>query len=196
MTKPANSQILKPVILAVPEHVRQWHARDRVGFLSKHARKALQISAAKNGFDLGDLAKDDEGVPLPSNGFYWSITHKSTFVAAVASPRPVGIDLEEIRPVQEGLYRRVAGDDEWDLAPTNQSKIEMFFRFWTAKEAVMKAAGTGIRDLSRIKIKKVQDHFNLILAFQKSSWRICQHYFDQHIVAVGAADLTVEWPAI
>ena len=193
MTNPADNYTLKPVILPVPEHVRQWHARERVVFLSQHARRALHISAEHNGFELGELDKDPDGIPLPSKGFFWSITHKPRYVAAVVSTDPIGIDLEEIREVHTGMYRRVAGEEEWQLNSDGGEQKEIFFRFWTAKEAVMKAVGTGIRDLSRIKIMQVQDGKNMVLAFQEKTWKVQQYYFDDHIAAITANDLGVEW---
>ena len=65
---------------------------------------------------------------------YWSLSHKSRYVAAVVGPTPVGIDLEEIVPRSEGLHDHVAREEEWALADRSW---ETFFRYWTAKEAVM-----------------------------------------------------------
>mgnify|MGYP000030903987 CR=1 FL=1 len=142
---------------------------------------------------MGPLTKDADGIPLRSNGYYWSLTPKPLYVAAVASPHPVGIDLEEVRSVHDGLYQRVAGENEWNLVSADLERKEMFFRFWTAKEAVMKAAGTGIKDLSRIKIGQIVDVKNLVLAFQDKTWKVPQYYFDNHIVAITSNDLDVEW---
>lgn len=188
-----TKHILRPVILPVPAKVGRWHPRKRVEFLSLHAREALTVSAQKSGIELGELTKDADGVPLPSNRHYWSITHKARYVAAVVSPGPVGIDLEEVRSVHAGLYQRVAGEDEWHLASTGSGKREIFFRFWTAKEAVMKAAGTGIKDLSRIKIRQVQGRQKIFLTFADNSWEVQQYYFDDHIAAITSNDSDVEW---
>lgn len=193
MTDHANSQFLKPVILPVPAEARRWHPRQRVKFLSSHAREALTVSAKKCGAELGELTKNADGVPLPSNGYFWSLTHKSLYVAAVVSPHPVGIDLEEIRRVHDGLYHRVAGEDEWHLISGDDERKEMFFRFWTAKEAVMKAAGTGIKDLSRIKIRQIHDGQKIDLFFDGKLWKVRQHFFDNHVASITANDTDVEW---
>lgn len=187
---------LRPVILPVPAHVRRWPARQRVVFLSRHAREALRISAARSGIELGELNKNAEGTPLPSRGYHWSLTHKPAYVAAVASAGPVGIDLEQIRTVHEGLYRRVAGEDEWALVSAGDRRRRMFFRFWTAKEAVMKAAGTGIKDLSRIKIGGIQGDTGMVCNFRGASWRVYQHFFDNHVAALAATKVKVEWSIV
>ena len=187
---------LQPVILPVPAHVRRCPARERVVFLSRHAREALRISAARSGIELGALNKDAEGAPLPSRGYHWSLTHKPAYVAAVASVEPVGIDLEEIRTTHDGLYRRVADDEEWRLAPPGGRSRRMFFRFWTAKEAVMKAAGTGIKDLSRIKIAKSRGDKDIVCEFRGGSWRVRQHFFDNHVAALAAREIEVVWSIV
>ena len=51
--------ILHPVILGVPEEVRGFKPRDRVRFLSRHARLALRISAQKSNMRLGELDQDE-----------------------------------------------------------------------------------------------------------------------------------------
>ena len=79
------NQTLCPVILAVPPETAGYSPKDRVVFLSRHARKALQMSAAKSGVRLDQLVKDENGVPQPCNGTFWSVTHKTQYVAGVAS---------------------------------------------------------------------------------------------------------------
>ena len=83
---------LYPVILSVPDTIRDLKPKDRVTFLSRHARKALAISAEKSRVTLGELVQDERNAPLPFDGTYWSITHKSEYVAGVVAPSPIGID--------------------------------------------------------------------------------------------------------
>ena len=91
------NQILHPVILPVPEEVQKFKPRDRVLYLSRHARRALERSAAKSEIRAGELFKDENGMPLPFDGTFWSITHKTQYVAGVVAPTPIGIDIEKIR---------------------------------------------------------------------------------------------------
>ena len=100
--------IIHPVIMAVPEPDRRLKGRHKVTALRRIARKALYQSARYSGFTLGTLEKAENGAPLPSNGIYWSLTHKESYVAAVTAPQPIGIDIEKNRPFTEGLYRRLA----------------------------------------------------------------------------------------
>ena len=131
-----RNRIIYPVILAVPDEVADFKPRDRVKFLSQHARRALKRSAQKSNLPLGDLMQDDNGAPLPSNNVYWSITHKTQYVAGVAAPTPVGIDIERIRECSPGLFARTAGESEWALSDPENTSLITFFRYWTSKEAL------------------------------------------------------------
>jgi len=94
---------LHPVILSVSADDQRLIRRAKVEALRRRARQAAALSARYGGYILSELEKDEAGVPLPSNGFYWSLSHKERLVAAVVSPRPVGIDLERLTSVPIAL---------------------------------------------------------------------------------------------
>ncbi len=188
--KPAIT--IHPVIVAVPAEDQTLAGRDKVKALSRHARKALKRSADFGGFRLGALEKDHQGVPLPSNGFHWSLTHKQRYVAAVCAPCRVGIDLEHIKPCSQRLYARIADPREWALAP--EPTLPLFFRFWTAKEAVLKAVGQGLVGLTRCRIDKIVDDIRLDLTYDGHIWPVLQRWIgDDHIVAVTTPGVEIEW---
>ena len=60
-----RNKILHPVILAVPGTVKDLKPKERVKFLSLHARRALEMSAEKSRIRLGKLAQDERSAPLP-----------------------------------------------------------------------------------------------------------------------------------
>jgi 4'-phosphopantetheinyl transferase len=180
-----------PVILAVPDKQQQLKSREKVSFLSKHARKALEISAKKSRIQLADLKKDEKGVPLPFNGHYWSLTHKSTYVAAVIASAPIGIDIENIRSCSQALFKKTARDSEWKLSDTDP--FILFYRYWTSKESVLKASGTGIRDLSTCRIIRIIDDNHLVIDYRNQEWLIEHVYFDEHIASIVKNDFHVEW---
>jgi len=175
-------EVIYPVLLSVPDDKRTLIGREKVTYLSAHARAALALSAKETGITLGELEKNGEGAPLPSSGFYWSLAHKSDYVTAVAADVPVGIDIEKIKEVSHGLYKKIASDEEWHLSIENRRRL--FFRYWTAKEAVLKVAGTGIRELSRCRITSVEDERRVLLDFKGAVIGV-QHFFhDHHVIAV------------
>jgi len=182
-----------PVILPVPAEVADFKPKDRVIFLSRHARKALLISAEKSGVRLDKLDKDENGVPQPFDGTFWSVTHKTRYVAGVAAPTPTGIDVERIRSFSEGLYKKTAGDSEWALADMDKDPVLAFFRFWTAKEAVLKATGIGIRDLLKCQVYEIVDDHHLRIQYDGKDWLIEHFVFDQHIASIVQNRYRIDW---
>ena len=121
-----RNQILHPVILPVPELVQKYKPKDRVLYLSRHARRALERSAARSGIRVGELLKDKNGMPLPFDGTFWSLTHKTQYVGGVVAPTPIGLDIERIRDFSQGLFRKTAADQEWALADTEGKSLFLF----------------------------------------------------------------------
>ena len=190
--KPQNPRpILFPVILAVSDKEQQLKGREKVTFLSKHARQALEISAKKSHVQLCNLKKDKKGVPLPFNGNYWSLTHKSEYVAAVIASAPIGIDIEKIRSCSKTLFRKTARGSEWELSDTDP--FILFYRYWTSKESVLKALGTGIMDLSKCRVIRIIDNNHLVIDYRNQKWLIEHFYFDEHIASIVKNDFYVEW---
>jgi len=180
-----------PVIMAVPEMDRQLKLREKVQALSRHARRALHICAQKSGVAPGELRKDDNGAPLPFDGNFWSLTHKPAYVGAVISPEATGIDIEVIRDVSDGLIRKTAQEREWCLAESDPSSL--FFRYWTAKEAVLKAAGVGISGLSRCRVIEVRGDSHLCLTYESEIFLVEHFFFDRHVASVVKSRFKVGW---
>ena len=182
-----------PVILAVPDEVGDFKPRDRVKFLSRHARQALRLSAQKSNMTLGELKQDETGAPLPSNDVYWSITHKTQYVGGVVAPAPVGIDIERIRNCNPGLFAKTAGRREWALADPDPDPLKTFFRFWTSKEALVKTSGTGLKDLRKCQVTRIIDDRHLELHYSERQWLIEHFFFDQHIASITQDSYQIEW---
>ena len=184
---------LFPVILPVPPEAREFEPRQRVVFLSRHARQALKISAQKSGVRIGDPVKDDNGAPLPVDGIHWSISHKTKYVCGVAAPVPIGIDIERVRDFSEGLFQKTAVESEWALADMETESVRAFFRFWTAKEAVLKATGIGIKDLLKCRVHRIVDDHQLLIKYDGRDWLIEHFFFEDHVAAIVKGSFQVEW---
>ena len=180
-----------PVILTVSDADQRLNGRDKVKALSRLARSALIKSCEKSGLQLDTFPKDEKGVPLPVDGVHWSLTHKSDMVGGVAALLPVGMDLETIRPVSDALLAKVADEDEWRLVGGDR-QIN-FFRFWTAKEAVLKAVGKGMVGLSRCRVAAVLDDTRMTLTYDGHRWPVAHWWFDGRVAALSAPRFSVSW---
>ena len=68
-----------------------------------------------------------------------------------------------------------------------------FFRFWTAKEAVLKAVGKGIAGISRCRVVEIVDDTRMILTYDNIRWPVAHFWFDDHVAAVTPHYFSVSW---
>ncbi len=182
--------ILFPVVMPVIQTERRLRGGEKIDYLGRIAREALKVSAKKSGVTLGKLLKDENGAPYPVNGNYWSLSHKPEYVAAVVSKDKVGIDIEEVKPRDELLFARVASDKEWEL---KEKSWEAFFRYWTAKEAILKVIGIGISGLKTCRIISVPDENHISLDYNGQLFLVEQLRYENHIVSVLKGDNQIDW---
>ena len=188
----ANSRhLLNAVIFEAPTAMKALIGRAKSEGLSRYARAALCESAVLSGVALGPLKKGNRGEPLASNGSFWTVSHTSDFVAGVVAPYPIGIDIEKIGPFTPALRSKVAGPGEWVLASDTE---KTFCRFWTAKEAVLKAVGAGLGGLSRCTIIETIDDHHTRLEYETKEW-VVSHYLDiaGYIASITVPGDRVQW---
>jgi 4'-phosphopantetheinyl transferase len=186
-----STMTLFPVIWSVAEVGQTLSGKEKVAELSKMAREALKLSAKKSGVMLGELMKNEDDVPCPCDGNYWSLSHKPKYVTAVVSKDMIGIDIEEIRPRSDSIFNLVASDEEWELS--RDRSWHTFFRYWTAKEAVLKAVGIGIGGLKACRIISVPDDNHIVLNYRDRLFRVEQLDYKNHIVSIVKNDNEVKW---
>jgi 4'-phosphopantetheinyl transferase len=79
---------------------------------------------------------------------HYNISHCVGMVALALSDRPVGVDVEKVRPMRDALVRRVLTEEEqsflYKTASCEEARSEWFTRFWTLKESYLKYTGEGI----------------------------------------------------
>jgi len=84
---------------------------------------------------IGEYFLGENNKPI-SKKTYFNISHSKEYVALAIASKPVGVDVEQIRPYQKELI------DFFSNEPIRDE--ESFFRVWTMKEAILKADGVGL----------------------------------------------------
>ena len=186
-------RILRPVLIAIPPS-DELSGAQRVARQRHYARQALKHCAELRGAPQDGWEQDANDVPLPNAGFHWSVAHKPLWAAAVISDKPVGIDLEHIKPRREELFDDAGKPEEWALL--GERTWPAFFRLWTAKEAVLKAHGIGMAGWDRCSLAEEIDDRHLRLLFAGRSATVEHHYHQEHVAAVTTGGASTEWNLI
>lgn len=98
--------------------------------------------------DAITIAHEEGGRPLlagpAGRGLQISLATRAGLVAVALATRPVGIDVERVDPAAEPPYAALHPDEAGLLRATGAADRPFAFaRLWAAKEAYVKALGTG-----------------------------------------------------
>jgi len=183
---------LFPVVLKVPGSIRELPIPQRGKALGELARKSVSLSARRAGLSMTHFLKGDRGQPLPRRGVHWSLTHKPLYVAGVVSVCPVGIDIECIKPVSAGVFARICRKEEVALFH-GLSRETVFFKCFTAKEAVLKRHGMGLTALESVLVRQVSDAGHLDVSYENTFTRVEQFSMDGHLLSITGDGADVIW---
>ena len=119
---------------------------DRADLDARKGRRRLEWLAGKYLVQLlidfkFKIVKDAFGKPhLAGSDLHISISHSSEYAAAIVSPNPVGIDIQEVTPRLDRIAWRVMNANKLkQLSPTH--RLDHLHTYWCAKEALYKAYG-------------------------------------------------------
>jgi 4'-phosphopantetheinyl transferase len=139
----------------------------------------LQLPSAHIRLATGPFGKPY--LAIPDSKLQFNISHSEHFgLIAFSDQRAVGVDIEAVYPLmdQRFLLKEILSSEEQQYCANSQDD-SAFFKCWTAKEAVVKALGTGIQQpLSTISMLPVAD-----FGYQVS--------LDQHLPTLQAWQLPV-----
>lgn len=94
-------------------------------------------------FEYGDHGKPSI---IGHDDIYFNLSHCRTAVACAVSDKPIGIDIESIRPAKESIIRYAMNDDEAKQILESENPDLEFTKLWTKKESLLKLTGEGIND--------------------------------------------------
>ena len=131
------------------EALRYRHLFGQYACLKTYAMLADLLVLEGHTAPLPPFCRSEHGKPFfaPETGLpHFSISHCPAALAVAISDRPIGIDIERIRPVSEALIEHCMNADETHLILHAPEPARAFTRLWTRKEALFKLLGTGITD--------------------------------------------------
>ncbi|HEX7025699.1 MAG TPA: 4'-phosphopantetheinyl transferase superfamily protein [Gammaproteobacteria bacterium] len=121
------------------ERIRVFQAR-LCSLLGLQLLKIAMHQAGYNDFSLSRVLFEKNRKPHCPGFPDFNISHSHDLIAcAVAGHGNIGVDVEQVREIQMGLDRIMSPAEQKAV----QAEPQRFFHFWTQKEAVIKADGTG-----------------------------------------------------
>lgn len=98
---------------------------------------------------LPEVARTDAGKPyfptLPQ--LHFNISHTKNLILCALSDRPVGVDIETVRPRRASLPRFALSPEEYRHYEALGGDWSAFYTLWTQKEAWCKYTGLGLQAL-------------------------------------------------
>jgi len=97
-------------------------------------------------FDESDIKYTTYNKPyLESNKAYFNISHSGEIVVcAITELGDIGIDIEKIGSIDISDFQSQMTDNEWNEIIGAEDSHNSFYRYWSEKEAVIKAHGQGL----------------------------------------------------
>ena len=129
-----------------------------------------QEGLAVSGSLENQLAYGPSGKPclrgLPD--VHFNISHTKGLVACAMSQKPVGIDVERIKPYPKSVLRKMTERERFYIQHA-VNPDEAFMRVWTIKEAVIKRTGEGLAAF--FKTEYVLEDFKENQGFRQMLWQ-------------------------
>lgn len=140
---------------ALPEERQTWQsigqlARRQEYLLSRGLLRRLLAERLQCRPDALQFCSNPHGKPVLNDGrWQFNLSHSGDWLAiALCATGPLGVDIEmgqrrrQILPLARRFYAQ--SEYEWLLALPEAEQEPAFYRFWSRKEAVLKAYGAGI----------------------------------------------------
>ncbi|WLW69938.1 4'-phosphopantetheinyl transferase superfamily protein [Bacillus safensis] len=131
-------------------------AAERFRFLIDARRTLLgEVLVRQTIHDMYDLPMDQIVFETEGNGkpvvrqlpsFHYNLSHSGDWVVCAVDDAPVGIDIEEIKPIDLAIAKRFFSADEYQdlLSQPAERQEAYFFHLWSMKEAFIKLTGKGL----------------------------------------------------
>ncbi|WP_339924795.1 4'-phosphopantetheinyl transferase superfamily protein [uncultured Cyclobacterium sp.] len=160
--------------------------KDRIRFILGHAcvkdliSRYLDIDVAQV-----SLNKGANGKPYisPVHKLYFNISHSGDWVLIAFGSEELGVDLENITGdfITDPLMAQCFHENEIKVIRTSDDPTAEFFKFWTRKEAFLKATGNGMVDeLNQFTCMNAFQEFEFPSLSNKKNWYLKSFLMDNN----------------
>ncbi|RFM31782.1 4'-phosphopantetheinyl transferase family protein [Chitinophaga silvisoli] len=125
------------------KHILQYAVKE------KHSLTALEYTTFSRPYFPGG---DDFNISHTDKIVVCAITHYNN---------KIGIDIERPLPLDIDDFRQQFSNAEWEHIHSSPDPLQTFYEYWTAKEAVLKASGTGLTE-----------DLHLLNPFENNEWHL------------------------
>ncbi|MCI0470756.1 MAG: 4'-phosphopantetheinyl transferase superfamily protein [Candidatus Aminicenantes bacterium] len=126
----------------------------------------------KTNLKNADITFSTNAYGKPSLNFpgdlHFNLSHSGDWVVCAVDAAPVGIDVEQISPVDLDISKNYFSPDEHADLMSKDDKIAYFFTLWTLKESYIKIVGKGLSmPLNSFSIRFIENNEIRIAAEKK-----------------------------
>lgn len=111
----------------------------------------LLLKKALKNYGIGtfETAVGENGKPYLADisDIFFNISHSDSGVAVAVDTAPVGIDIQDIVPVRDGVIERCFSQEEKDIICTSPTPEREFTKRWALKESAVKCNGETVANL-------------------------------------------------
>lgn len=162
------------LLARLPGHLQQKVTRfhrwedQHAALLGKYL---LSLALQNAGYepDLNRLRYSPEQKPFLPDGPAFNLSHSGNrVVCLLGGHQPLGIDIESLSPLPFDDFQPQFTENEWTVIRNAPSPLHAFYRFWTAKESILKADGRGLG----IPLTSIDLSDSGIIALDGTTWAI------------------------
>ncbi|MGN7471978.1 4'-phosphopantetheinyl transferase family protein [Brevibacillus sp. SAFN-007a] len=131
------------------------------------------------------FSKNPYGKPylVDAPNFNFNVSHSGKWIVCITHNASVGIDIEEIKPIDLSMAERFLSREEYNdlFAQLPEDRLHYFYDLWTLKESYIKAIGKGMFiPLNSFTIRKSKNEDITLLDNQLN--QLSMFYFKQYIL--------------
>ncbi|HJP63420.1 MAG TPA: 4'-phosphopantetheinyl transferase superfamily protein [Mucilaginibacter sp.] len=145
-----SEQELADKLLLLPENLHAEALRKRI-WIDRQlniAGKLLLVEVLKQfrqSLSLHDLQYNTHHRPYFNNSIDFNIAHSGNLVICCGTNvGKIGADIEQVKEIDLAEYHDHFTANEWNIIRNYPDILNGFFNFWTRKESILKAIGTGL----------------------------------------------------